>query len=395
MKKIAIFGSYNGTSIGDTAILLGLLSSLEKIYQSDLKVNILVMKPINIKEECNKQNIKININEIVITEFIKPNNYISYIKLFFKKIKNKFFNKEVIKKSTVDFALKDVDYLLIGGGNLIMDLYPQSPQLIKTICDIAISKNVKYSFIGVGAGPLNSDFGRSIFEKYLKQAEYVFLRDKDSLNLLQKKFKNINLFLIPDLALALSNTCKIKKMDRDTLLINVASVYGQGWPIEDNSKFLEYIKNMVEVTRELILSEQFKKIKLFYSNYPLDTQGGEVFIDELRKYNIQVEVINKALTVSEIISLANGSKLTFVTRLHAGIMAYHGGSTIVAVAYQPKVKNVLKESGISNYIYDIEFKNKNKITQKIIDSLNKKTIINNKINIENINTTLIKILESK
>jgi len=42
MKKIAIFGSYNSTSIGDTAILFSLLSFLQRI-DSNLEVNLVLM----------------------------------------------------------------------------------------------------------------------------------------------------------------------------------------------------------------------------------------------------------------------------------------------------------------------------------------------------------------
>ena len=89
-KKIAIFGSYNGTSIGDTAILLGLLSSIERIYGSNIEVNVLLMNPINIKKECLPFGIKLNINEIIITEFQKPTDFTSSIKLLYKKFANKF-----------------------------------------------------------------------------------------------------------------------------------------------------------------------------------------------------------------------------------------------------------------------------------------------------------------
>ena len=42
MKKITIFESYNDTSIGDTAILFGLLSCLQRI-DSNLEVNLVLM----------------------------------------------------------------------------------------------------------------------------------------------------------------------------------------------------------------------------------------------------------------------------------------------------------------------------------------------------------------
>lgn len=393
-KKIAIFGSYNGTSIGDTAILLGFLSSLERVYGENIEVNVMLMKHIDIKKECLSLGIKLNIKKIVITEFEKSTNLLSSFTFLYKKFVNKFLYKRVVKLQTLHNALKDVDYLLIGGGNLIMDLYPKGPKLIQQICDAAIFQKVKYSFIGVGAGPIDTKYGKEVLKKSLLHAEYVFLRDQKSLNLVQDIYKEIKFSLMPDLAFGL-NKAQGSLVDRDTLLVNVASVYAEGWPIKDADKFKHYIHHLIEVTKDLVNSKKFKKVILFYSNYPLDTIGGKAYMNELKQENISIEVIDRALSVSEIISLANSAKLTLVTRLHAGIMAYHGGSPIAAVSYQPKVKDILQENGISNHIYDIEFKNREKITKQIIDSINIKTKRKNKINREDIDKILIEVLDAK
>ena len=106
-------------------------------------------------------------------------------------------------------------------------------------------------------------------------------------------------------------------------------------------------------------------------------------------------MIDRELSVSEIILLGNSAKLTLVTRLHAGIMAHHGGSPVVAVSYQPKVKDVLQESAISNHVFDIEFTNREEVIQQVIDSLDKKHEIQSKISMDKIDKVLIKILGTK
>ena len=51
VKKITIFGSYNGGSIGDTAILVGLLSALKREYETSIDITIMTLGDFDIKLE--------------------------------------------------------------------------------------------------------------------------------------------------------------------------------------------------------------------------------------------------------------------------------------------------------------------------------------------------------
>jgi len=359
-RKIAIYGSYNGTSIGDTAILLGLLSSIERLFGGEIDVNVLVMKAVGIERECRQLDIGLKVHEIVITEFAEPETFSASVTRLGQRILNRFIAPKIIKRPTLEAALKGVDHLLIGGGNLIMDLYPEAPDRLKEICDCAVRQKVAFSFIGVGAGPIDSEAGRRTLYACMKAADNVYCRDKDSLALVQKLGIK-NAAEIPDLALGLSVPETLLKDDRNrdrTVLFNVASVYGPGWPYQDDSKYDDYIGNMVNVASRIASSGKFDRLVLFYSNYPLDTAGGKAFMQSLqkKKLSIDVEEIDRPLSVAEIIRLASRAKLAVVTRLHAGIMVHHGGTPVAAVCYQPKVKSVLEAYDISNVVFDMDFK---------------------------------------
>ncbi len=392
MKKVAIFGSYNGTSIGDTAILLGLLSSLERVYGKNITVNLLLMYPIDIEAELYALGKHLNINIYVITEYQKVHNLVSFFSLFPKKVLNKIF-KKTIKIETLKSALKNVDHLLIGGGNLLMDLYKSSPNLIHLICKTAIKYNVPYSFIGVGAGPIDTLYGKKIFINCIANAQNIFVRDCHSFEVLKKIYPDppVKYVCMPDLAFGIEAVSKNSE-EKSILLVNIASVYGEGWPVSNEVKFHEYVENMVNITEKLYQTSLFDTIKLFYSNYPLDTYGGKEFTKKLRAKAIDIEVIDKNLTVTEIIALAHQAKLTLVTRLHAGIMAYLGGSPILAVAYQPKVKYVLQESGITQNIFDMSFSNQDTIISKTLIQLTQKTEQNSTDKQKKIDSVLLEIL---
>jgi len=372
-KKIAIFGSYNGTSIGDTAILIGMLNVLNDIYGDKLEVNVLVMNKINILKEIEFLNLDIKINEIVITEFFKSKNFIKRGQLILKKINNKF-KQEVIKQDTLNIALKNVDLLIIGGGNLIMDLYEDSPNLIKKITDIANKNQVPYVFLGIGAGPLYTNKAKEIFFKILKNSKKIYVRDSKSKYLLESYYKNLVVNVIPDLAFGINYS--VKKNKKNTLLVNIASLYSDNWPEKDLKKFDFYIENIVDIVKKLYLTQNFSKIKLFYSNYPLDRLGGKKFLTFFNN-NFNIEEIDKKLSVKDLIELGAEAKLSFVTRLHAGITTYIGGAKIAAVSYQPKVNSILSEYNVTKYIFDLDFNNKDLILKKVIESLNDSTIQQN------------------
>ena len=49
--KIAIYGAYNGTSVGDTAILVGLLRAISQVFP-DADVTVLTQGPIDFSRDA-------------------------------------------------------------------------------------------------------------------------------------------------------------------------------------------------------------------------------------------------------------------------------------------------------------------------------------------------------
>ena len=121
--KISIFGSYNKASLGDTAILLGLISSLYRLFGGKLVINVLVLKKININLELKEIGLNLLVNEVVIDKLKKESNP---LKILLLKIKRRFFDKNILDRKKIRGSLLDSDYLFIGGGNLINTLFALS-----------------------------------------------------------------------------------------------------------------------------------------------------------------------------------------------------------------------------------------------------------------------------
>jgi polysaccharide pyruvyl transferase WcaK-like protein len=237
--------------------------------------------------------------------------------------------------------------------------------------------------MGVGAGPITTDEGKRIYRKLLINSKKILVRDKNSKKLLNNLYPNIKIEVMPDFALAIETKNILKEKRRNILLINLAAVYAKGWPIVNERKFNSYIKNFVDIIETIYKKDNFTKVVLFYSNYPLDKKGGEEFLKLIDK-NIKVIHIDKRLSVKNIIKLANSAKLTIVTRLHAGILSHLGGSEIAAISYQPKVKDIFLDYFITDAIFDIEFGNKKTVLSQILNNKIKSEQKNFKKEINNI-----------
>ena len=68
MREVAIFGSYNGSSIGDTAILLGLLASLQRIGFGGTRIRVIVPRVFDLDLELKAAGLLIDYELIALDQ---------------------------------------------------------------------------------------------------------------------------------------------------------------------------------------------------------------------------------------------------------------------------------------------------------------------------------------
>jgi polysaccharide pyruvyl transferase WcaK-like protein len=343
-KKIAIFGSYNSSSIGDTAILVGLIASLVRVFGETISIKVLVAKKLNIDAELKQLNIGAKVSEHVIFDRSPDSgSFTEKISRISHRVVRKISGSSVVKKNKTKSLLRDSDILLIGGGNLIMDLYPAWPLILRDVCESAKKANIPYGFAGIGAGPIQNEPGKSIFTRCLNEAEFVSFRDEHSKRLCEEVLGFSKSMVGPDLALGISLPENVFSNIRDSVFVNVAAVYSERWPIKDVSKFELYIENICELLILLLQKTNIKHIFLFNTNYPLDDLASLKLMGLLgeKRLGFKVHYLEGKRSVGELLGFLSRAKLALVTRLHAGILAELAGSDLVAVSYQPKVEDVL------------------------------------------------------
>lgn len=347
MRKIVIFGSYNGSSIGDTALLLGLISSIKRV-EHDCQIVVMTAKYIGLEQELDSlysDNLN-NVQEVCV--FANKSKW-NPLRLYQKLLK-----KNAISKNKVRRALKNADHLIIGGGNLIMDLYPQWPLILKEIINEANSCNIRYSLVGIGAGPITTPLGIKFFSEILNEAYKVCFRDSASLKYCYDTLSFKDGIVGPDCVFGIDWQAPATTSPNKTLLLNLAAVFSSQWPYQSEPKFNLYVSSVYSSVKAIMNSRNLDKLVIYNTNYPIDEEAVLELLKLLKKADFEVEYIKGKLQVSELLHICSNSNLAIITRLHAGLIAYIAKCEIMAISYQPKVKDVLSSVGVMENIIDIE-----------------------------------------
>jgi polysaccharide pyruvyl transferase WcaK-like protein len=360
-KKVVIFGSYNKQSVGDKAILISIIDLLFKNTKVQLKIEVICFDAEAIKEELSTFPWSPEVNVI---SFNKSSIKVDMVKKSsFKKAKWKKLVPLSLLHSlnSIRFYLKykpnfntDADLLIIGGGNLLMDMFPSW-----LIMPFLISRKFScpYVIAGVGAFPIKTELGNFLIKRLLKKSALNFVRDEKTYNLIKNKYR-LPCALHPDFAFSYPNTIKSDGKIDEIIAVNIAPIYGEQWPYTNKDKYNNFINMLTESLFNHVLAKKTdSKILFFDSNYPTDRSGAKDVINQLLLKGInksRLIYLDKLLSSHEIIQILNDAKYCIVTRLHAGILALDANLPVLGIAYQPKVKDVFNLVGLGNNVIDID-----------------------------------------
>ena len=162
--KITIIGWYGTETIGDRAILSGVLTVLSHVF-GDIQVKLGSLFPF-------------------FTERTVLEDYELLKKLTGKKLEIEIFDSKIPKK--LNHALKNSDILVMGGGPL---MHIQEMHMINYAFKKAKKLNKRTVIFGCGIGPVFNKKYHKVLISILKNADISFIRDSMSIDTL-KKIKN-------------------------------------------------------------------------------------------------------------------------------------------------------------------------------------------------------------
>lgn len=390
--KIGIIGSYGGGSIGDEAILNGLINALNEAYDDqNINISIFTSSVENTTSSINFDKYKLNIRvinwatgkETNKTSKIKSSKNINLKRFNFKNFyafsQTKFpsltiftekYCRRLLKKTLLKPGLfNDLEILLFGGGNILMDFYPKWLLLLEEILHEANKSKVKVYFLGVGAGPINTFYGKKIIKNILGNY-YISTRDIKSRFLLEE-ISSERLKANTDLAFGLFRG-KIKNIVKHGIGVTVVPFFAEYyWPKKNRKKFNNYKYNMAKILDNLI-SKSKEEIFFFATNFPSDLKAAKDIMSLMNSKSM-IFVEDKRLSVDQILNFCEKRKFVIGTRLHSLILSACVNTNFYAINYQPKVNYFLEKINKNdNYIdinkltnYTLSIKEIEEITNKI------------------------------
>lgn len=341
--KIAIFGSYNGTSIGDTAILLGLLHGIAEVTP-EAEVTVLTMGPLDLSRD------------LALTGLTQPPRLLRanvrapaqwpVLRSLWWRLQYLGLPLDVqLNRTRCRKLLAGQDLLIIGGGNLLMDLFESGVDLIENIVAAAQEVGTPYAFAGVGAGPVTKAATAKRLAACLAPARRVVVRDEPSRSLCVQHLKRADTECAPDLAFALPP--HFGTDTRDTLTVNVAAIGAVTWPVQDAHGYHCYLDGVSRLVLAAAAQIQPRRIEIVTTNPAVDLCAAQDLATRLQGKTTMPVLLPVLKDVTDILDAFGRSRLAIVTRLHAGITAALAGCPVLPIAYQSKVAAVLSEQSIA------------------------------------------------
>jgi polysaccharide pyruvyl transferase WcaK-like protein len=341
--------------VGDTAILLGLLRAIG-LTGVKTEVTVLSMGPIDMSRDAGligqtqvPRLIRANARRFeelpVLRSLIwRAGRWVPYGRWL-----------EPINVGRCRSILKHQDMLIIGGGNLLKDLYEGNVRILETVCNAARAAGVPYAFLGVGAGPINSADSRKRLGACLASAEAVLVRDAASRDLCCDVLGRRDTLRSPDLAFALQGVLPTARRRR-ALAINLASYGDQTWPWQDESKYTAYLEGFIRLARAAAQRLKPDRLNIISTNMRVDHRATREVAAALGRGSAALDCPVSVVPCADVtgaVGAFSSAGMAITTRLHAGILAGIAGCRVLPVVYDNKVRAVLEEEGVSQTSIDL------------------------------------------
>lgn len=327
-NKIVISGYYGFDNIGDEAVLYTIITTLKKEIPS-AKIMVLSNNPEKTAQSYGVQSI------------------------------NRWDFKNIIR------VIKNSDLLISGGGSLLQDVTSSKtiPYYL-AIVKLAQLYKKKVVFYSQGIGPVNKKFGRWLIKRVANKVDAIFVRDEASKQLLQEigVKKDVGVAIDPVLGIA---TSKSKEK-----LGKTVGIYIRPWENEEQNQ-----KMIIAMKEGLIeLLQKGYKLYMVPMHYEQDLEISRALKAALeielkdRELNLenQITVLDKKLSIKEVLRYTAEFDFVIGMRLHSLIMAAANCVPMIGLSYDPKVTSFIGQIGVP-YCIDVKEIDSNNFKQNLED----------------------------
>jgi MoaA/NifB/PqqE/SkfB family radical SAM enzyme/polysaccharide pyruvyl transferase WcaK-like protein len=333
--NVLIVGWYGTETVGDKAILGGIINNYKSIHGDKLNVIVGSLYPFITHQTLKELNI----------------------------------DAEVVSSSNFEFLRysKKCDEVIMGGGPL-MDLN----ELYVPLLSFSVAKKYgkKRIVYGCGLGPINQGKYKKAIEEILKLSNEIKLRDKNSQAYALEHFNISNTEMIGDPAKGYLTTisAKIKPNKEKTLSLYLRDweyLYAKGNMTED--KFIS-VKNQFEKGLASLIKSKAEELnvdKISFNHMHNFVLGGDDrdfsrrFIKTYFKDDERISYSPKLSTVNSIVESMMSSELNICMRFHSVLFAETLKTNFFAIDYTlgGKIHSYLKDNNIQEKELSIDYLN--------------------------------------
>jgi|WetSurMetagenome_2_1015567.scaffolds.fasta_scaffold30887_2 polysaccharide pyruvyl transferase WcaK-like protein len=369
-NKIGIFGYFGAWNLGDEAVVGVLIKNIRKRHPH-AEIYGICLNPENTQ-------LKHGIPAFPLRRLPGKNAHSSSGSLtVLQKIVRRLSviaPKELIFLFQSFRRLKGFDLIFVGGSGQLIDNeggplnHPYNH--FKWIV-MAKLRGIRFMFLSVGAGPIYTGLGKWFLRNSLSLAAYRSFRDEYSKNLVESIGVNGNNIVCPDQAFS----TEIEFKDRQSKTADSPLVVGfapiayydpRHWSETDQSRYEHYLEKMTEFAAWLIKTDHH--ILFFHTQVHGDDRVIEEIREKLEKdptlvigNKISEHRVGWYTDAFEAIAKAD---VIVASRFHAVVFSYIMNRPAVGISYDPKINNIMKAVGQSDFTLNIDTFRVNELIEK-------------------------------
>ena len=288
------------------------------------------------------------------------------------------FDKERVSK-----VILMSDLVILGPGGLIEDYAQLAPSkyfsgegVYSYLYPITLAHlyGKKSIAVGLGVGPVTMDETKNAICMTMKSMEKIFVRDRESYKFLELlKFKNIE--LCSDIGFNYNydiyNSSNLKSNTIGICIRPFASI-----------NYYELANELKKIC-DYCINYLGKDICFIPMQFDYDFNILKSIVDYI-KYNVSVNkerisLIERRLSIDEFIDLVSSLDLVIGMRLHSLIISLSCTTPVIALSYDPKVENIIKDLGFEDICFDVNCFKSEEIIKKVDYILTNKNYIVDKV----------------
>ena len=361
MYKCILVSYFNSNNIGDTLIANTLYKDVVscgyEVYKCSYEGSFIIQEHIGGKTGGNSAL-------LLVKSLI--HNLLSF------KYVNKMYNIIIKKLFWIEFTrrIKKCDVFIIGGGNMIMDLSPETNAAshFRQYIDIAKKNQKMVIVLAIGIGPFQTPHQEESTIEILNKCDYVTYRDEESFCIGSRRISSTKHFISADPVFVIPKVETAQQKDKRIIGIGVINTLLFDKSID---RYNYIMQGYVELIKALV-SENYNIV---------------VFSTEKADYNMVEDVVricddNRVSRVDiqsqiELFELYS-NKLSFLisARMHSLIIAFTQYIPIVGLSWQRKVNSMFRIINMKESCFSIDCIKENienilDIVDKVIDNDNR------------------------